>query len=297
MNGFLDLFISDIGGVSSSNESLSSRYLLEKFENTPVAKGRFEFMSYFLAGSIVYSATAALSLYYIFQNTTKKNAILITLAAALIGIVWTYSAIVYDNSSPSYQILFTLTNDLALTQYDNSFALFALIGAKIHFGLALVTTALIILAGSLIMRGISTRTKLDKHTLIKKRDHLKILLIVTSLFLTLMAIYVSQWIAWPANFVKSLEASNGIGDAKEIKSIASNLRIYFGTGYSLTLLSFAIPAIITYTRCSAHLETASEKSKETTQFLFQRVFSKDEIGIVASILAPIVIPFLSALLG
>ena len=148
------------------------------------------------------------------------------------------------------------------------------------------------------MMGIDGRHCLDYKIFSQKRGDLKLLLITVSIFLTFMAIYVSEWVRWPAFFVASAAIdpdTTVTGHAEEIHQLASGLRLYFGAGYSFTLLAFAIPAIATY---SFHYKNYKEKRmEESEEFLLQVVFRKEELSILLSIFAPIIVPIAGSAVG
>ena len=105
--------------------------------------------------------------------------------------------------------------------------------------------------------------------------------------------------AWPTHFAPTAkELGSFSGSAEEFRAYASGLRLYFGTGYSLALISFAIPAVIALPAPKGKAgagkpEGEGRKDEGTNEFLQQFVFSKAELGMLVSVLSP----FLTTLAG
>ena len=298
MNGLLDFFIFDIGNISTESAQLHERFKTLPKNMVALSEGRFRFMTFFLVASVLYPGFILFNIWIIWRNIKSYWAIAVVLSVALASALWIFSSLIAPDKPTSTTLLFTITEKLALSRYDLSFATRALLGAKVHFAMALVGVLMAILAGCFILRDMTADRILLKNEIESKRRDLKMILFIASVFLTFIAIYVSEWIAWPATFVEARGANSKLtstGFAEEVRSLASGLRLYFGTGYSLILLAFAVPAINVFSR---YLERHNmEINAPEGTFLLQRVFTREEFGIIASIAAPLAVPFLSSALG
>ncbi len=298
MNGMLDLFIQDIGKIGTSEATLSTRYQITQSTLVTLSEGRFRFMTFFFVATFLYPGFAFLSLYLIKKYTRSLLFLVILGIGIAASALWIYYSLIEIPMPKSTELLFSITRDIALSRYDSSFATYALMGARIHFALALIATFLAVLAGCCVMIDIDARHSLTYEKFSQKRGDLKFLLIGASIFLTFMAIYVSEWVRWPANFVTSAAIApntTATGHAEEIRQLANGLRLYFGTGYSFTMLAFAIPAIATYS--VHHKKYGDKRVKERDEFLLQVVFRKEEISVLLSIFAPMILPVAASAIG
>lgn len=298
MNVLLDFFIIDIGNISTTSDLLHERFKTLPNKMVALSEGRFRFMTFFLVASVLYPGLIVFSIWLIWRNIKSYWAILAIVTGAIASAIWIFTSLINPDKPTSTTLLFSITQNLALSRYDDSFAMRALIGAKIHFALALIGVLMTILAGCFILREMTADKVLLKNDIECKRRELKQILFFASIFLTFVAIYVSEWLAWPAAFVEARGEETKVastGYAEEIRSLASGLRLYFGAGYSLILLAFAVPAIHVF---SSYLERHNMNMEDSeNSFLMQRVFTREEIGVVASIAAPLAIPILSSAIG
>ena len=298
MNGLLNFFLLDVGNISTASGQLHERFNALPQNMIALSEGRFRFMTFFLVACVLYPGFIVFSTWVIWRNIRSYLALIVVVIGVSASAFWIFMSLLSPDKPTSTTLLFAITRELALARYDTSFAARALLGAQLHFALALIGVLMAILAGCFILRDMTTDKVLLKNDIESKRRDLKQILFFASVFLTFVAIYVSEWLAWPAAFVEARGDDNAIaatGYAEEIIAMASGLRLYFGTGYSLILLAFAVPAIHVF---SGYLERHNmEDDKLGAPFLMQRVFSREEFSILLSITAPMAVPFLSSAIG
>jgi hypothetical protein len=300
MNGMMDLFTQSIGrAFPGPSIQLWQRYVGSDLNIVVVSEGRFKYMTFFMVAALLYPGLFIFSIVVIFRNMGRIPAIFLVAFGLFCSCFWVLTSAALNSVSIGASILFQLTEKLALARYDQSFAATALFGAKLDFVLALFATMLATLAGCSIMRGIHANSDISFRELMRKRAELRLLLFFSSLFLTFVAIFVSEWLAWPARFVQSIPSGSllpATGRAEEIVSLAKEIRLYYGTGYSLMLLSFALPSALFYQSCAKSPRFGRFKRQEL-KMPYLNVLSTTEFSAVLSIVSPLAIPLAASALG
>jgi hypothetical protein len=240
-----------VGPGCPDKEATPSRLRVEPSSATAppvfaaIAQGRFEWMAFHLWALILFSAATAVASYCMWRNL-KRWRFFITLACTLTaGVGWAFyslgdpNALRFDTAS-----LLSPTMNEALPHYDLAFQQTATGGVLLDYGFGLAVTALIVVAAASVMADVGFGQVPDAEELSKKRRDLKLIMFTASLFLTFVALYLGQWLAWPAHFAADAKTLGSYrGSAEEFRDVASGLRLYFGTGYTLALVAFAVPAV------------------------------------------------------
>lgn len=311
MNSVLDIYVADVGGMAGRRVGIAQIYDRPAAPAVPVAQpasggpsrphaapapaapaapaigsGRFEWMAFHLAALILYPAIGLISLLLMYRHLAWRRFWPLTVTTAAFGIYWTLKAVGNpDRLGTATGLLLSPTRVHALSHYDPAFRESAWTGVLINYGSALIVTIFVVIAAASVLHGIDRRRRLSLRRLESKRRDLRLVLVVASVLMTFIAFYVGEWLAWPAR----------LGDpaAEEFRSVARGLRVFFGTGYTLALLGFAIPAVIALSRAIQRAKEAGPQREDDHEFLHQLVFSRDEATMLLSVLAP----FLTTIIG
>ena len=281
MNLLYDRLVADIGG----DRALADRYQLVSSEVAPaLAHGRFEWMTHLLGSALIYAALALLAVRIMTRQVRGATLFVVMALFMLLAGGWAYSSMITRPFHPATEFLFTVTREVALARYDRAFALDALLAAELLYAMALMLTILMIFAGaSVLCRPYPLRPDTPQE-LAEKRSDLKVIVIASSLLLTLLANTVGTWLRWPAEFVLGAdEIGSPFGTAEEIRSTANGLQVFFGTGYTLTLAAFSIPAVVALSR---RVKAVTPPPPEDSPLFGQHVFSRSEFAALLSIAAP-----------
>ena len=269
-----------------------------------ISQGRFQWMTFHLVGMILFPAVALVAIVLIWRNLAWRGAILVSVTGVGGGLWWANDSVWSDTVRMDTASLLLPTKLHALVHYDAAFQESAWAGTKMDYGLGLaVTVLLVVAAASVVAEKPKSGPKGDAERR-RKRGDLKLAIAAGATLLTFLAFYVGEWLAWPAQFAANDPTTRG---PDEFKAVASGLRLYFGTGYTLALLAFAIPAVLALPhQVSADGGKAVEgtpKKPKTGQAqepeeglggrLYGFLFSKDEMAMVVSVLTP----FLTTLAG
>ncbi|HEV2746593.1 MAG TPA: hypothetical protein VGW34_04755 [Allosphingosinicella sp.] len=206
-----------------------------------VAAGRFEWMTFHMAAMVIFPGIAFVALLVIYRNLGGLRAKAVIAAAVTGGALWALSSVGdpaefrMDTAS-----LLLPTRAHALAHYDAAFAQLAWAGVRLDYGGGLFVTVLVVVAAASVLADTGALVMGQAERLEAKRRDLKLIIAAGALLLTFLAVYVGEWLAWPARLIPPEHKALGA----EIRSMASGLRLYFGTGYSLALLAFAVPAVL-----------------------------------------------------
>lgn len=267
-----------------------------------IAEGRFEWMTFHLLGLILLPAVAAASIYVMARNLRPWSfgvTVLVTLAA---GIGWAIQAVGRpDSLGFDTASLLVPTKLHALSQFDAAFAASAWQSILWDYGATLAVTVLVVVAASAVLADVGGTKPPERQRINAKRRDLKLIIFAASMLMTFAALYVGEWLAWPARFAPSADSAGSYrGSAEEFRAVASGLRLYFGTGYTLALIAFALPAVLALPRAEPVTGAAgpdvgpgSAAQDENGDIVSQSVFSKAELGMLLSVLTP----FVSTLAG
>ena len=263
-----------------------------------IGEGRFQWMTFHLLGLILLPAVAAASFYVMRRNLGPGSFAATASVTLAVGIGWAISSVgrpetlAYDTAS-----LLLPTKIHALSQFDADFAASAWRSVLWDYGATLAVTVLVVVAASTVLSGVGRKSVLDRPSLDSKRRDLKLIIFAASMLMTFTALYVGEWLAWPARFAPAADSAGSFrGSAEEFRAVASGLRLYFGTGYTLALIAFAVPAVLALPReiaTAAGPGAAASPAGEDGDLISQSVFSKAELGMLLSVLTP----FVSTLIG
>ena len=293
------IFDAFVAGLAQDLAKLPDRYTLLPFPKevrTALSHGRFEWMTRLLASLVLYAGIAVLAM-RVMDRQLRTGVFFGASAVWMIaGLAWAGVSIIARPLQPSVEFLFVNTRALALSRYDSDFAAEAMRATEMVYAFALLLTALMVVAAASVLSR-PDEARLDTaEELTAKRHDLKVAVATASLLLTLIATTLGSWLAWPVNFVLAqdkLEPPTPFGSAEELKSMADGLQIYFGTGYSLTLLAFTVPAVIALSRRVKETEKAAADAAKGAgsaeePVLGQQIFSKSEIAALLTVAGPIV---------
>jgi hypothetical protein len=252
-----------------------------------IASGRFQWMTFHLVALVLFPTAGFIALALLYRNLRPVRFLVATLAALGIGGWWAMRYLTRE-LEPGIAILLEPTKTLALSRFDRSFADRAWSGMWWDFCIILMLIMLIIVAASAVLDGVNTR-RLSTPRIQQKRQDLKLILILASLVMTFNTLYWAEWVAWPARFAPADPTGMVRGSAEEIRAFANDLRLYWGTGYTLVLIGFAVPAILALSRRTRKEAAAGDDGGPP----YQRVFTAAELRLLSSVF----VPFVTALAG
>jgi hypothetical protein len=290
----------------------SSKATAARPAGVAVAQGRFEWMTFHLFALILFPAIALVSLGLMWRHLGRLRFAITAGASIALGFgwaaysVWRKGDLAYDTAS-----LLVPTRLYALSNFDRSFQESAWHDVRLDYGAGLIVTVLICFAASSVLADVGRRRRLTRARILAKRRGLKLAIAAASVLMTFLAFYLGEWLAWPARFaLPANELGSYSGSAEEFRAYASGLRLYFGTGYTLALIGFAVPAVLSLPAPKARKaqpakppasaepppfpEPPPAEDEEPEDLLKQFVFSRAELGMLVSVLTPFVTTLASA---
>lgn len=268
-----------------------------------IAKGRFHWMTFHLVATVLFIVIAAVAAIVIRRNLGGLRGWLMIAAGAAGGFGWA----LYSLGDPTELRMDTAsllvpTRLHALSRFDAPFQELAWNGVRWDYGGGLAVTILVVVAAASILADSGGHSELSRRQIEAKRRDLKLIIATAAILMTFLALYVGEWLAWPAHFAPSADVR---GSREEFREVASGLRLYFGTGYSLALIVFAVPAVLALPKAAPEAGTARPPTGRRRRaaaaerddgqgpegrldqgYLQQFVFSKDELSMLISVMTP-----------
>jgi hypothetical protein len=268
-----------------------------------IAKGRFHWMTFHLVATVLFVVIAAAAVLVIGRNLGGLRGWFMIAAGAVGGFGWAF----YSLGDPTELRMDTAsllvpTRLHALSRFDAPFQELAWNGVRWDYGGGLAVTILVVVAAASILADSGGHAKLSRPQIEAKRRDLKLIIALAAILMTFLALYVGEWLAWPAYFAPAADVR---GSREEFREVATGLRLYFGTGYSLALIVFAVPAVLALPRGApepgpappptrgrrpaptAERDDGQGPEKSSAEGYFQQfVFSKDELSMLISVMTP-----------